>query len=199
MAQTTFSITKRAPFRNSTQEWSNVYTYGSVVAPNESEVLARIDELTAFEKTIHANNTTFLHGRGWSSGGSISSNIMIGEKDLSGVGALTVNVNCDVERAYLFMWPCGFDSRGHQIYLRKWYHSCAAIPGSTLSTGILNNSSGFTSTERTAIASTVNAIRRIGGADEYLLKSMAGRDSTADCTAHQFFEHHQLGDQWRAG
>lgn len=198
MAQIAISITKRVPFRAATQEFSNVYHYTVPVMPNETEALARIDELTALEKTWHSTQVTFLKGRCWSSGGTPAANTMIGQKTLSGAGALTDNVNQDWERAFLFMWPAGFDSRGHPVFLRKWYHSGAAITGSTVNSSILKNQTGFSSTERTSIASTINAVRQIGGADEYMLCAESGRLSTGAALAHTYLEHHQLGDQWRA-
>ena len=203
MARIGISITKSVAFRNSTQEFSNVYYYEDAAGslPDETAAGALIDELTAFEKTVHGSSVTFVRGRLWSQGGSPGSNNMILQKNLSGTGSLTPDSNVDRERAFLFRIRAGSDSRGNPVYLRKWFHACAVFPGMSLSTTIMANTSSFSQGQRDAGVTAMQTIGAIGGGTEpWKLCSKAGRFPTAGQSwqAHAFLEHHQLGDQWRA-
>lgn len=202
MARIGISITKSFPFRNSTQEFSNVYYYDNALGgTTQAEAAALIDELTAFEKTIHTSNATFVRGRCWTQGGGPGSNEMIDQHNLSGTGSTTPDTSCDKERAYLFRIRAGVDGRGNPVYLRKWYHCNGSFPGGTVSSSILANTSGFTQTQRDNMAANMQTIGGIGGGSEpYKICSKNGRFPTAGATwsAHAFLEHHQLGDQWRA-
>lgn len=197
MAVVAFSITKRVAFRDSVQEFSNVYHYNVSVTPNEPEATNRIVELETFEKTIHSTAVSFLRGRCWLAGGTPSQNRMISDVILTGTGSRTNFAHIDRERAFLVQWPAGFDSRNKQVYLRKWYHSCGNIAGVTLTDPIIANTSGLSAADQTAIETAVDAITSIGTANEYNLCGPTGRATTGPIEAHRYFEHHQLGDQWR--
>jgi hypothetical protein len=196
------SITKSTPFRNSNQEFSNVYYYditGSL--PTQPQAAALIDELVALEKTFHSTAVTFVRGRLWSAGGSAGTNEMIDQHNLSGTGTTTLVTNMDKERAFLFRVRAGNDSRGNPVYLRKWYHSCGRFDTAVaVSTQALENSSGFTQAERDTMANKMNTVRDIGGAGPWTLIAKSGRkppdENPFQC--HQFLEHHQMGDMWRA-
>lgn len=199
MAQITIAITKRAAFRDATQEWSNVYTYGSfTLHPDQAAAEALIDELTANEKTFHATNISFVFGRCWRSGGTQAENTMIAQKTLSGVGAMTAQTAMDLERAYLIQWPAGQDSRGRPVYLRKWYHTNANLGAGVITNAILSNTSGFTQTVRDNIEAAVDVVTRIDSNTRGLIAD-SGRERSGDGNpiAHRYLEHHQLGDQWR--
>jgi hypothetical protein len=196
------SITKSTPFRNSVQEFSNVYYYENGGGlPDESGATALIDELVALEKTFHSSAVTFVRGRCWSAGGSKETNNMIAQKNLSGTGAQGLVTSMDKERAYLVRWRAGSDSRGNPVYLRKWWHSCGLFDASvSVVSNILDNSSGFTSGNRTAIQNKAQGIVLLaaaGGGWEHVAKSGREADSS-QVQAHQFLEHHQMGDMWRA-
>lgn len=199
MSQLSVAITKRVAFRDWTQDFANVYTYESTASlPDETGALALIDELTAAEKTWHSTDVSFVLGRCWSSGGSISSNVMLAEKTLTGAGVTSPSTAMDRERAILIQWDAGFDSRGHPVRLKKWYHACGAFAGVTMSNNLLRNTIGFTSAERIAMANLVNpAVRQIGPSNQWVLCSPAGRSVVGDAVAHKYLEHHQLGDNWR--
>ena len=202
MARIGISITKSFAFRNSTQEFSNVYYYqNSGALPDAAAADALIDELVTFEKTIHTNTTTFVRGRCWSQQGSPSTNNMISQKNLSGTGAVSPVANIDKERAFLFRIGAGFDSRGNKVYLRKWFHCNGAFAGVTPGSSVIENATGFTQTQRDTMAAAMNTVQAIGGGtEEWKLVSKAGRglDSGSAFQAHQYLEHHQLGDMWRA-
>jgi hypothetical protein len=203
VARIGISITKSFPFRNGTQEFSNVYYYDSIGnLPDQAEAAALIDEVTAFEKPWHTTGATFVRGRCWSAGGSPGSNEMIDQHNLSGTGAIGSMTTMDKERAYLFRIRAGNDSRGNPVYLRKWYHCNGVFPGATsVSDAILQNTSGFSAGQRAGMEATMNTAGAVGGgAEEWKLCSKNGRfpDAGAAWSAHQFLEHHQLGDMWRA-
>jgi hypothetical protein len=200
MGQIGISITKRTPFRESTQEFNNTYHYGSALPnPSASEAEALLDELVADEKVFHSNQVTFVFGRVWSSGGNQSENQMLFQKGLSGVGAGSTITNYDRERAFLVQWPAGLDSRGHKVYLRKWYHTLCVVGGVTIGQTILENTAGFTQPNRDAMAAVFDSVSRIGaGVEEWGLVAASGRTRDGGLPqVHKFLEHHQLGDQWR--
>src|SRR5215204_847883 len=124
MARIGVSITKNTPFRNSVQEFTNVYYYDVDNQPSAAQADTFIDNLTALEKTFHSSAVTFVRGRCWSAGGSPSANNMISQKLLSGTGARLANTSLDRERAFLFRIRAGVSSNGQPVFLRKWYHAC---------------------------------------------------------------------------
>lgn len=190
-------------FRDNTQEFSNVYYYTNSggAAPSEAQALALIDALVVQEKTFHGSNVTFTFGRCWSGGGSPSANNMIAQKTLSGNGSVTVIATMDRERAFLFRWKAGLDSRGHQVYLRKWYHTSGPFPGtnSTNTTNTLGNTTGFATADRDAMALNASGVgTQSAGGGGWELCAKSGRTKTVALPeAHKYLEHHQLGDQWR--
>jgi hypothetical protein len=196
------SITKSTSFRNSTQEFSNVYYYEVLSMPDQAAADALIDNLVTLEKTFHSTLVTFVRGRCWSQGGSPGSNNMITQKNLSGTGARGVTSGFDKERAFLFRIRAGNDSRGNPVYLRKWFHACGQFTTSvTNSNAFLENTSGFTTTDRNNLVSAMQSIGDANGsASSPKLCAKGGRlpDAGAPFQAHQFLEHHQLGDMWRA-
>jgi hypothetical protein len=123
---------------------------------------------------------------------------MIAEVTLTGTGATSPSTAMDRERAVLVQWPAGFDSRGHPVRLKKWYHTCGQIAGVSISNNLLKNTIGFTNGERNAIQAAVNSgVTQIGPSNQWLLGADSGRHQTGDAIAHRYLEHHQLGDNWR--
>lgn len=196
------SITKSTSFRGASQEFSNVYYYEVSSLPDISQADTMIDNITALEKTFHATPVTFVRGRLWSETGNKATSEMISQKNLSGTGARTLASNLDKERAFLFRLRAGVDSRGNPVYLRKWYHSCGVfVTGQTITDPILANTAGWSAAERSAQVAAMNAIGDANGsALAPKLCSKVGRLPTVGQTwsAHQYLEHHQLGDMWRA-
>jgi hypothetical protein len=196
------SITKDTAFRNARQEFSNVYYYNLTGnLPSQSEAANLIDELVGLEKTWHSTLVTFIRGRLWSAGGSPGTNEMIDQHSLSGQGAMNAVAGLDKERAFLFRLRAGNDSRGNPVYLRKWYHSCGVFDtGVSVGTTIVDNTTGFTQANRDQMAAKMNTIRDIGGAGPWTLVAKSGRtppeENNFQC--HQYLEHHQFGNMWRA-
>jgi len=202
MARIGISITKSVAFRNSTQEFSNVYYYDGLAAtPTEAQAEALIDELVVKEKTIHSTLVTFVRGRCWSQTGSQSTNVMLKQKSLSGTGSMTPASSMNRESAYLFQLRAGVDSRGNPVRLKKWFHANAELGGVTVSGGLLTGATGFTTANRDAIRNALPLIGACGsGGTAGVLCAKSGRlpDAGEVWQPHQFLEHHQLGDQWRA-
>jgi hypothetical protein len=170
--------------------------------PDAAAAEAIIDNLVTLEKTFHATNVTFVRGRAWSETGSEAGNQMITQKNLSGTGARTTITALDKERAFLFRVRAGVDSRGKPVYLRKWFHACAEfVSGQGIPSGVLDQSTGWSTAQRSAQVAAMNAIGNANGSSgSPTLVAKSGRGITAGETwqAHQYLEHHQLGDQWRA-
>lgn len=202
MARIGVSITKNTSFRNSTQEFSNVYYFEVSGLPSIAQADTFIDNLTALEKTFHGTSVNFVRGRCWSQGATPAASEMISQKNLSGTGARAAASSLDKERAWLFRIRAGVDSRGNPVYLRKWYHACGEfVLSQGVATGILANTGGWSTAERNAQVAAMNAIGDANGSPlTPALCSKNGRGITGGSTwsAHAFLEHHQLGDQWRA-
>lgn len=203
MARIGISITKSIGFRGGVQEWSNVYYYEGVGIglPDEAAADGFIDTVTNREKTFHGTNVNFIRGRCWSQVGTPAQNNMIKTKNLSGTGARSaVSSQLDRERAWLFRLRAGVDSRGNPVYLRKWFHACAEfVAGQGVPSGLLEQTSAWTQAQRDAQVAAMNSIGDLASG-AWKLCSKAGRlpDAGATWSAHQFLEHHQLGDMWRA-
>jgi hypothetical protein len=204
MAQIGISVTKKTAYRDSVQHFSNIYHYGAAALgnPNEGQAEVLLDIVVAFERSIHGNVVTFADGKVWSSGGTKAENNMLFQKSLSGPGT-GPTVGMDKERAFLIMWPAGKNTRGKPVYLRKWYHAngtLASPSAISLRSEVLEQTSGFTNSERNAIAQKVDEITRIGdGLEEWGLVAESGRERDGGLPiAHRYLEHRQLGDEWRS-
>jgi hypothetical protein len=166
--------------------------------PSASLAESVLDNIVTLEKAFHANSISFVKGRVWSAGGSVSQNQMIFQKTLTGTGS-TTSFAADRERAFLVAWPAGFDSRGKPVFLRKWWHTFGSMGGVTPSANVMQNISGFSTTERTAIANAASSFEPLQvNAQSMSLCSANGRGTTGSPIAHRYWEHHQLGDQWRS-
>lgn len=202
MAQIGISITKSTAFRNSTQEFSNVYYYTGGSTPSASQADQLIDELTAMEKAFHSNIVTFVRGRLWSAGGTQAQNNMISQKNLSGTGSTGTASSLDKERAFLFRLRAGNSSNGQPVFLRKWFHACGIFyTGQTLASGVIDNTTSFLQTQRDSMVANMNGIGALNAAaGPWKLCAKSGRlpDAGALWTSHPYLEHHQLGDQWRS-
>jgi hypothetical protein len=103
----------------------------------------------------------------------------------------------DRERAILFRWPAGFDTRGKPVYLRKWFHACGNIGGVTMTAGHLQNTLAFSTADKNTLKNLATPFDEIGAGEVWDLCSASGRVATAPPEAHAYLEHHQLGDAWR--
>lgn len=203
MTRIGISITKSTSFRNSVQEFSNVYYYDGLAGdPSITDADNLIDQVANREKAWHSTSVTFVRGRLWRQTGDKATTEMISQKNLSGTGARATVTNLDKERAFLFRIRAGVDSRGNPVYLRKWFHACGEfVAGAPPAASILANTSGFSQAERDAQVAAMNSIGTIGsGGTLGTLVSKNGRTTTAGqpWQGHQFLEHHNMGDMWRA-
>jgi hypothetical protein len=196
------AIVKGTSFRNSTQEFTNVYFFDGGTRPTATQANSLINELVAKEKAFHSTAVNFLRGKLWHQGATKAESEMISQLVLSGTGARATASSFDKERAFLFRLRAGNDSRGNPVYLRKWFHSCGVFySGQTINSAWLDQTSGFGSTERTALETALGTIGELtSAAGPWKLCAKSGRQPDAGATwrSHDFLEHHQLGDMWRA-
>lgn len=199
MAQIAVSITKRTAFRDAVQEFSNVYNYWYVgFNPGEGLAQSFIDNIVEIERLLHSTAVTFVKARVWSSGGTKAQNQMILQSQLTGTGVRAQNDLVDRERAFLVQWPAGLDVRGKPVRLKKWFHPCGDGPGFGIDAPLLSNRSGMSDGQREAITNIANRLAPLTiGSGQYSLVSETGRFTEGKAIAHRYFEHHQLGDQWR--
>jgi hypothetical protein len=203
MSRIGISITKETVFRDSNQEFSNVYYYkndpGSL--PSAAGAQAIVDTLIALERTFHSTAVQFTHSRVWSAGGSPADNNMINEATLSTAGQAGSDTTLDRERAILYQVEAGFDSRGHRVYLRKWYHICGTFPGATAATGSGQkaNTNAIATADRVVISNVIDDILTVAGeGGPWSLCAKSGRGfSSASPGCHKYLEHRQMGDMWR--
>src|SRR5215217_6395263 len=190
MARIGVSITKSTSFRNSTQEFSNVYYYDVDNDPTIAQANTFIDNLATLEKTFHGTNVSFVRGRCWTAGGTKAENNMIAQKLLSGTGARTPVAGLDKERAFLFRLRAGVDSRGNPVYLRKWFHAEAQfVNGQSIPIGVMDGTTGWSQTERDQQVAAMNAIGNANGSPLLpVLVAKSGRPPSGGATwsAHPF-------------
>jgi hypothetical protein len=198
MARFGLSITMAVAFRGVQQEFSNVFHYQRVgTQPSAATVQGLKDEIIATLRSLHCTDVSFLHYRAWSADGSAAQNQMIAQGNLSGTGNQAPSSNMDRERAFLVSWRAGSDSRGHPVYLRKWFHSGGAANGYQPSTGVLQQTLEIPAASRTLVEAKAEELREVGGAELYNLCSKNGRNGEGGASCHRYLEHHQLGDMWR--
>lgn len=193
--QVGIQIVKKVLFRGVQQEFQNIYHYvldSAITAPDG----ALIDAIVAIERDLHSTDVTFVRGSAWSSGGSPLQNQMRFQKDLTGAGNQSANTSMDRERAVLIRWPAGKDSRGRNVYLRKWYHSGGSVATNSFVAGHLQNVTPISEASRASIASSANRLKQIH-VELWNLCAESGRRPDADAECHAWLEHHQLGDAWR--
>lgn len=192
------ALTKSVSFRGVQQEFTNVYYYEDVTAV-AVPAQTLIDDIKATEVSLHSSDVTFVRAKVWKAGGTPAQNEMVLQVPLSGTGNQAANTSMDRERAVLVRWPAGLDSRGHPVYLRKWYHSCGGCNGNTFSASHLQNTGSLNSTIRNSIATKCDELSQIGTLNAWALVAESGRTrsgaGTPEC--HEWLEHHQLGDMWR--
>lgn len=190
-------MTKSTSFRGVEQEFHNTYHYQlptAVTVPSET----LIDQLLTTEKKLHSSQVTFRRAAIWTAGGTKLENSMVYKAQLSGSGSGASSASFDKERAVLFRWPAGFDTRGNPVYLRKWYHSCGNPTGTTIDTaGILQNTAVIPPATRTLLETLANEVTELGIGEFWDLCAASGRDRQGLPSCHAYLEHHQLGDMWR--
>jgi len=198
------SITKSCSFRGAAQEFSNTYYYEFGTAATATIGDQLIDLIVALEKPMHSPAITFVRARAWSAGGTAAENNTLATKNLSGAGTGPAELTTmDRERAFLVRFRAGSDSRGRPVYLRKWWHlMIGAVGGSSISVGQLANTATLDTTQRNQLVSWADSFKQLapaalGGVGPATLVSDKGRNISGATTAHQYLEHHQLGDMWR--
>jgi hypothetical protein len=192
------SVEKTVSFRGVQQPFANVYYYNHD-SGSEGDADSLLNNVKALEVGFHSTDVSFVFGRVWTAGGTKQTNHMVVQKNLSGTGNQATSGSMDRERAFLIRWPAGFDSRGHQVYLRKWFHSCGACVGFTPGTGQLQNTAEIPTATRSTIETAADGFQSVAvpGGISYVLRSATNRTRTGDSECHPWLEHHQLGDQWR--
>jgi hypothetical protein len=196
-------IKKRVAFRDSTQEFSNVYYYTWLgLDPGEALAIECIDRLVVLEKAIHATSVTFISGRLWSAGGSKADNKMIAQKSLSGTGALTPVAGLDAERAFLIKWNAGLSVTNKPVSNKKWYHAMAGIGGVAVSSSHTSQATGYDAAQREAIRVKVADFNPLvfsspGAVTAKLTNKAGDREAEETAIPYRYLEHHQLGDAWR--
>src|SRR3982751_6123800 len=110
------SITKSTAFRNSTQEFTNVYFFDLLTGyPAQVKADTYIDDMKTKETPLHSTAVTFVRGRCWTETGDKATSNMISQKNLSGTGSATNDATMDRERAFPFRLRAGVDSRGNPV------------------------------------------------------------------------------------
>jgi hypothetical protein len=195
------NILKRCAFRLGIQHFGNTYYYEvNIGAGNLTDLNLLVDEVVAKEKAIHASTVTFVRARLWSQVGTQSQNNMLIDRNLSGGGGLSEGLTTDKERAVLIRFRAGNDSKGRPVYLRKWYHvQSSTIGGEGITNGELVQSAELSAVKRAAMNTVGNSLANftVAGVPANLV-SKGGRNIDGGTTVHRFYEHHQLGDEWRA-
>ena len=201
MSITGVSITKSCSFRGVAQHFANTYYYETPLPVTAGTADSLIDAVVALEKPMHATTVTFVKGRAWSAGGTPAENNMLAQKNLSGNGTNGGggSTAMDKERAFLVRFRAGNDSKGRPVYLRKWWHlDLGIIASDSVTNTQLQNVASLTSGQRAQLVTWADSFKHLTvGAQGFDLVSKNGRDIDGATQAHQYLEHHQLGDMWR--
>lgn len=195
-----FNIEKTTSFRGVAQPFGNTYYYQMDATLTQANAIECLDSLVAKERPLFASSVTFVKGRAWTAGGTKQENNMIAQKAYSSVGtAGGGGTTLDKERAILVRFRAGNDSRGNPVYLRKWWHvDLQVINATTLSNGVLQNTEQLPTGVRTFLETQANGFKTLSGPGfNGDLRSEKNRPIDGPTTAHPYYEHHQLGDQWR--
>lgn len=200
MSRVGVSVVKSCSFRGVAQNFSNTYYYETPLAVLPGSADALVDAIVAKEKAIHSPRVTFLRGLCWTTGGTQQENQMLVQKNLSGVGTGGgPSTAMDKERAFLVRFRAGNDSRGNPVYLRKWWHlDVGVLATQGITNAQLENTEALTSTQRAQLVTIADGFKNVQAATQgFDLVSKTGRDIDGATVAHQYLEHHQLGDMWR--
>lgn len=199
MALTGVSITMETPFRDSVQEFSNVFFYQSLGVMGPGDASGIVSYLVNRMKPLHSGAVTFKRAKVWSAGGSTADNRMIHEEELTGTGTGSIVAEFDRERAFLIQWPAGFDVRGHPVNLKKWFHSAGNPVGAAAAASAqLANTAQISAAARLTIENLCAGFAEPDTLTEaFHLCSATGRLAEGPPVCHPYLEHHQLGDQWR--
>jgi hypothetical protein len=203
MAVFALSITKDGEWRGTRQPFSNVYHYLTQIGEPFNDQAA-INEVVAAERKIHATSVNFKTARTWgpvsnappspgtlTPGASVTREIV----DLSGTGELAPG---DIYRelAFLIQWPLGrYGSKNRPQFLRKWIHPYS-LAGTTASerTGSVVLSA---TAKQFVVDQYAGTLQNVGPVEGYGLCTATGREPISGPVVYDYFEHHQLGDQWR--
>jgi hypothetical protein len=200
VARVGVSVVKSTSFRGVQQNFSNTYYYETPLPVLPGSADALVDAIVAKEKAIHSPRVTFLRGLCWTTGGTKAENNMLVQKNLSGTGnGASPSTAQDKERAFLVRFRAGNDSRGNPVYLRKWWHlDIGVVASEGISNAQLENTAALSSAQRAQIVTWGDGFKSVQAATQnFDLVSKNGRDIDGATQAHQYLEHHQLGDMWR--
>lgn len=196
------SIEMSTSYRLATQHFSNTFYYEAPVTEEATSTLNDlVDDLVAIMKAAHSNQVTFTRARLWSQIGTPSQNQMLIDRALSGVGTGATSFAADKERAFLIRFRAGVDTKGRPVYLRKWLHlDVGAINATNMTTAAVQQTAQLPAGILTGLVNLGESFKTIPvglGPDTWDLVAKNGRQITGPTEAHKFYEHHQLGDEWR--
>ena len=203
MARYGLSVVKTMLFRGVQQHFGNTYYFEApILEANTSALNDLVDAVVAIDKSLHANNATYVRARLWTADGGPQANHMVIDRLLSGTGSAGSTAgSMDRERAYLIQFRAGVDTKGRPVYLRKWYHNHGnVLNGVTVTAGMLENLATVPSAIQTSLVSLANGLKSIEytAGQTWDLVGPSGREITGSTECHDWLEHHQLGDEWRS-
>lgn len=163
------SITKNMQWRNTTEDFSNVYHYQLATTLDDTALANLVSQLVTAEKLVHTGNVTWKQGRVWLAGGTPAQNVTKLITDLSGTGSLTIGEHMYRELCVLIKFTTNrVSSTGRKITLKKFVHA-ESLP----STGIaqVEGAAALTSSHKTPFQTYGDSIRELtltGGTTVFL-------------------------------
>src|SRR5688500_3563315 len=176
MARYGLNILKSCSFRLATQHFGNTYYYEAPVPDTDTAALnALIDSVVALERAQHATSVSFVRARLWSQIGTPSQNQMLIDRVLTGLGSGSASGSIDKERAFLIRFKAGQDSKGRDVYLRKWFHlDVGALATNSITPGQIAQTSALNSTQKGALetfGNNLKSVPRTGGTWDLVSKN----------------------------
>lgn len=187
------SVLKEIPYRDTTEEFSNVYQYGGANPP-EGDRAAFMSAVANEEKGIMSQLVTFLEARMWEIGGTAAENDSLGIVDLSGTGSLGTVLQMPPEAAVLVQARSSRESiDSRPVYFRKWWHGIGSVGAVNFSGAQVQNQDPLTTVQKDALVAAFGRLAAITVAGvEYVMQSTNGGVVQLPATAYDWVEHRQF-------
>lgn len=135
-------LNKSFAYRGSPEIWSNTYHFTGTAPSSDANWDALIDALVTAEKAIHHVTTTVVYASCYTADHTPAAHTRDFNNapdtpvpgTLSLVPSATLNISAGDQAAWIRWKTDHRDSRGHQVYIRNYYHGIQVTPPDTIAT-----------------------------------------------------------------
>lgn len=193
MVRVGVALTKQFPYRNTQEEFTNVFTY-EVPTADIATAQNLVAALLAHEKANHASIVKFTKSRVWTTGGTPAENVTIYISDLADFGTLGEDPGMHAQACYEVQWKTDRPSAtGKPVYLRKYLRSFATYASTGLTAGVYAGSTPLPTPIKTALQAYADKLNPlVTSSGNYDLIAPSGRKVTARATMPTYMSLHEL-------